>query len=199
MRARWINRAITITALSAATMLVAVPAQAEPPHVQEQYHDVFDELLPAPDDEEPTFCGLVDVPLHGDVRGYFSIKNQGNSEYFFFADRFRGTFTYTNPETGLTFTIEQVGQFRDLHLVDNGDGTLTITGFFVGTQRVIGDDGELLLVDHGLSKDTFVVDHNGTIDPEDDEFVELISHVIAGPHDTEGRDFCEDFLLFTSE
>ena len=82
----------------------------------------------------------------------------------------------------LARTVEQVGQSRDLHIVDNGDGTLTITGFFVGTQRVLGDDGELLLVDHGLSKDTFVVDHNGTIDPEDDEFVDLISHVIAGPH-----------------
>ena len=62
---------------------------------------------------------------------------------------------------------------------------------------MFGADGELLLIDHGLVKDTFLVDHNGTIDPEDDKFLAGIAHFVAGPHDTEGRDFCEDFLLFT--
>lgn len=199
MRSRWSRLLVTVLGVLVAVMAPAAPASAEPPHVQDHYDDVFDVLLPTPDDEEETFCGLVDVPLHGEVHGYFSIKNQGNSDFPYFADHFRGTFVYTNPTTGLTFSVVVVGNFRDLHVVDNGDNTLTITNQFTGIQRVYGPDGELLFTDRGLIRETFMVDNMGTIDPDDD--VE-IGHVgepfIARPHETFGRDFCADFLEFTA-
>jgi hypothetical protein len=44
----------------------------------------------------------------------------------YFADRFRATMVYTNPQTGLTYTVVRVRQSKDLRIVDNGDGTLTL-------------------------------------------------------------------------
>jgi hypothetical protein len=87
---------------------------------------------------------------------------------------------------------------KDLHVVDNGDGTLTITGLVSGTQSVYGPDVELLFTDHGLVSDTFLMDNNDTVDPSDDEFVDIIDTKVAGPHETFDRDFCADFREFTA-
>ena len=177
------------------------PAQAAPPVEHDNYSVDLDELLPTAEDVAEgitDFCGLVDVPLTGHIEGVFKQQIRGNSEFPYFSDTFRGTFVYTNPETGLTFTVVTRANSKDLHVVDNGDGTLTITGLVAGTQSVYGPDGELLFTDHGLVSDTFLVDNNDSVDPSDDEFVAIIDTKIAGPHDTFDRDFCADFLEFTA-
>jgi hypothetical protein len=91
------------------------------------YSDVYDVLLPDPSDPTGSFCGgLTDVPLHVEIDGYFSIKDHGPNEPApYFAHRFRSTMVYTNPQTGLTYTVVRVRQSKDLRIVDNGDGTLT--------------------------------------------------------------------------
>ena len=58
-----------------------------------------------------------------------------------------------------------------------------------------------MLSDDGPIWSSFVVDHGGTPgDPSDDVEVpdsfELLR--VGGKHDTEGRDFCTDLVLFTS-
>jgi hypothetical protein len=182
-------------------VLGAAPAQAAPPIEHEHYSDDLDLLLPTDGDianGETDFCGLVDVPLTGHVEGVFTEQIRGNSEFPYFSDRFRGTFVYTNPITELTFTVVTVANSMDLHVVDNGDNTLTITGQFAGRQSVYGPDGELLFTDRGLIRDTFLVDTNGTVDPGDDEFIRTIDTKVAGPHETFDRDFCADFLEFTA-
>jgi hypothetical protein len=63
---------------------------------------------------------------------------------------------------------------------------------------VYGPDGELLFTNRGLVRSTFLVDNNGTIDPEDDEFIRDIDEFVAGPHETFDRDFCADFLTYTT-
>ncbi len=182
-------------ALSAAmTVLAAVPAPAVP-LVQDHYSYSFDVLLPDPDDPEGYFCGgLVGVPLHGEVEGYFSVKAHGD-DFPYFADRFRSTLTYTNPVTGLTFTVVRVRQTKDLRIVDNGDGTLTLTGLNTGALWVYGPDGELLASSKGLSRETFLVDTMGTPDPFDDTLAPLGEPVTAGFDDTGA--FCDDFLAAT--
>ena len=57
-----------------------------------------------------------------------------------------------------------------------------------------------VLQSSGLYRDEVLIDHNGTpSDPSDDEFVEFVGNVKPPQHDPfVGRDFCEDFLLFTS-
>ena len=138
------------------------------------------------------------MPIHGETDGYFSIQTLGDSDFPHFADRFRSHFVYTNPETGGTFTVDTIGSFRDLHLVDNGDGTLTITNQFAGHQNVYDSDGNLVLTDRGLVREVVLIAHKGTIDPDDDDFIEQLSIEFFGPHGTEGRDFCDDFFEFTT-
>ena len=192
-------RAVAFLASLVAALVVALPAQAAAPVVQEHYDDVFDILVPTVDDEPgSTFCGLLDVPLHGEVHGYFSVQSRGTSDFVYFADRFRASLIYTNPDTGLTFRVDTVGTSMDIRVVDNGDGTLTITTMFAGVQKVYAGD-ELVLMDRGVFRETFSVYHMGTVDPDDDEDVPLsYARQVFGPHETLGRDFCDDFFLFTT-
>ena len=69
-------------AVVAVLTALLVPASAGAadarPLVQQHYSDVYDVLLPDPD-PDGSFCGgLVDVPLHGEVDGYFSVKDHGD-------------------------------------------------------------------------------------------------------------------------
>ena len=65
----------------------------------------------------------------------------------------RGTSSdvYTNPDTEATFTVTNTFFDKDLRILDNGDGTITITVNTVFQQRVYGSDGELLFVDRDTS------------------------------------------------
>jgi hypothetical protein len=51
---------------------------------------------------------------------------------------------YTNPQTGLTYTVARVRQSKDLRIVDNGDGRLTLTDLNTGSLWAYGSDRELL-------------------------------------------------------
>jgi hypothetical protein len=195
------SRTRTITVAATVLTAVLVPAtagaaQAQGPLVQMHYGDAYDVLLPDPDDPTGYFCGgLVNVPLHVEEDGYFSVKEHGADNVAYFADRFRSTLRYTNPQTGLTFTVVRVHQTKDLRITDNGDGTLTLVGLNTGVLWSYGPDGELINTRTGRSFDTFLVDTLGTPDPIDDELTPV------GDPDTAGRDttggFCEDFLAAT--
>jgi hypothetical protein len=187
-------------AAAAALVITAAPAVAQsgPPQVQVHYSDVYDVLLPDPADPAGSFCGgLTNVPLHVEIDGYFSIKDHGpNAPAPYFADRFRSTLVYTNPETGLTYTVVRIRQSKDLRIVDNGDGTLTLTGLNTGSLFAYGPDGHLLGRQNGLTRETFLVDTLGTADPNDDVLIPQGDPVTAGLVTT--GDFCDDFLSATS-
>ena len=189
------NRYSLLAAALAALLVPAFagPAQAGPPPVQDHYSAEFDELLPGPGGY---FCGgLVDVPLRTEIDGYFSIKERASNGLLYFADRFRSTLVYTNPETGLTYTVVRVRQMNDLRLTDNGDGTLTLVGLATGALFTYGPDGERLDIRAGLSRETFLVDTKGTADPIDDELTPVGHPVTAGLDTT--TDFCTDFFEAT--
>jgi hypothetical protein len=194
------TRTITIAATVLTAVLVpatANAAQAQGPLVQQHYSDDYDVLLPDPNDPNGFFCGgLVNVPLHVEEDGYLSVKEHGADDLAYFAIRFRSTLQYTNPQTGLTFTVVRVHQTKDLRITDNGDGTQTLVGLNTGVLRSYGPDGELLNTRAGRSFDTFLVDTMGTSDPFDDQLTPV------GDPDTAGRDttggFCEDFLAATN-
>jgi hypothetical protein len=184
--------------LGSLSVVPAASARSGPPEVQLHYSDVYDVLLPDPSDPTGSFCGgLTDVPLHVEIDGYFSIKDHGpNAPSPYFADRYRSTLVYTNPETGLTYTVVRVRQSKDLRIVDNGDGTLTLTGLSTGSLWAYGPDGELLGRQNGLSVETALVDTLGTPDPTDDQFIAEGDPVTAGLWTT--TTFCDDFLSATS-
>jgi len=193
-----VRRALVPVAAAALMALSASTAQAAPPEVQQHYSDVYDVLLPSPSDPNGSFCGgLTDVPLHVEINGYFSIKSHGpNAPAPYFADRFRSTMTYTNPETELTYTVVRVRNSKDLRIIDNGDGTLTLIGLSSGSLWAYGPNGELMGRQNGLNQETFLVDTQGTPDPNDDVFTQQGDSFIAGLYTT--KDFCQDFLSATS-
>lgn len=191
---------LATTAVTIALAITAAPtvAQAAPPEVQVHYGDVYDVLLPDPSDPAGSFCGgLTNVPLHVEIDGYFSIKDHGpDAPSPYFADRYRSTLVYTNPQTQLTYTVVRVRQSKDLRIVDNGDGTLTLTGLNTGSLWAYGPDGELLGRQNGLTRETALVDTLGTPDPSDDVFISQGDPFTAGLVTT--TNFCDDFLRATS-
>ena len=195
-----LHHGLATTAAAIALAISAAPtvAQAAPPTVQAHYSDVYDVLLPDPSDPAGSFCGgLTNVPLHVEIDGYFSIKDHGpNAPSPFFADRYRSTLIYTNPQTGLTYTVVRVRQSKDLTIVDNGDGTLTLTGLNTGSLWAYGPDGELLGRQNGLTRETALVDTLGTPDPSDDVFISQGDPFTAGLVTT--TNFCDDFFSATS-
>lgn len=105
--------------------------------------------------------------------------------------------TITNVENGKTFTRVHSGSDRDQRIVDNGDGTLTITVQTTGPNTYYAD-GQRLFTDTGVVRFRVLVDHNGTpSDPEDDTFLEFLGlDKFSGLSQTDGRDFCEDLRTF---
>ena len=174
----------------AASLLLAAPAQASvlfTEHYDEQGSDLF------------TACGEAYEHTY-DAKGTFSFIVRGSSPTPWGHDRGRVTDTYTNPDTGLTFTTVTTFNDRDHRITVNDDGTLTITGARAGSSKAFDDSGDLLFHDAGYFRYEVVLDYGGSLtDPDDDEFV-AFNGIVFGPKgrtDTFDRDFCADLRTYT--
>ena len=192
-----VRSAVALTAVTLGLGAVSTgPALAEPP-VHEHTHVVADLVVPAPEEgPDATFCGLVGVPMHLDLVENYREGVRGGFTYS--ADEMHGSYSWTNPETGLTFTQVNSGQGQDQKITDNGDGTITLVFSISGTQKVYGPDGTLLFHDSGVATIPLLIATNGTADPSDDEFLSAGEPTFHGPHPTSDRSFCDDFLTYTS-
>ena len=106
----------------------------------------------------------------------------------------------TNLATGGTYTQVFTANSKDQTIVDNGDGTITITVFATGGARYYDTDGNFVLKDPGNSRFSSDVDYNGTpSDPSDDTFIPDSFQVVrssTGNSDFSDRDFCDDLREF---
>jgi hypothetical protein len=105
-----------------------------------------------------------------------------------------GTLTSTNPATGKSLVETFSGATKDLSVVDNGDGTITVRTAITGVaQEVTLPDGTVAIRDVGRIVFATVLDYNGTpTDTSDDEFVSQTIESISGPH----PDLESNFTLF---
>ena len=88
--------------------------------------------------------------------------------------------------SGHFVTIHTAFLAKDLKIVDNGDGTLTITQLLTGPSTVYGENGKAIARDPGQVRFLIVVDTNGTPgDPEDD--IELFERSDQGIHRSQRR------------
>ena len=184
---------ISVIALSIAA---AAPASAKPLE-HDHFVDSGSEIM---QDVDPLFCaGVVDFPVLHEwhAEGNFLLVVRGDGLAYGGAPA-RATDTWTNTVNGETLTVTFVGNNRDHKVTDNGDGTLTIEVAISGIQKVYGPDGNRLLMDTGILRFEILVDHRGTpSDPTDDEFIRDLGLTAQhGQADTDGRDFCEDLVLF---
>src|SRR5215211_5371773 len=114
----------------------------------------------------------------GDVSGNFVFNQRGSSPFPYYRESVHGT------------------------IVDNGDGTITITVFASGGSRFYDTNGKLVLKDPGQTRFAFDIDYNGTPgDPSDDVEVPDSFRVVRGStgnSDLSDHDFCADLVEFTS-
>ena len=148
-----------------------------------------------------TFCEGIDAEVSWDDSVHEIVKTRGRNALVYFSANVKGTTTFTNLDTGKTYTNVYNFTDRDQQVTDNGNGTLTITIATPGSERWYGSDGKLLFVAAGTFWFQILVDHGGTpTDPADDEEIEgsFVGVKDVGLDETADRDFCEDLALFTS-
>jgi hypothetical protein len=179
--------------LAAATVLASTPAAARPIE-KGHFHDVFT--------SEVYDCDGTPAQDSGDVSGNFLFNLRGSSPFPYGRQSVHGTVVTTNLDNGGTYTNVFTGNSKDQTIVDNGDGTITITVFASGGSRFYDTDGNFVLKDPGEVRFAFDVNYNGTpSDPTDDVEVPDSFRFVRGStgnSDFSGRDFCADLVKFTS-
>lgn len=168
------------------TAASAMPLERE--HVHEMSSDVVEE-----------FCDDLTVQLDIDIVDNIVMVSHGRDRLAYWSRSSHGTIRITNLANGLTYTYRFAIREKDHEVVDNGDGTLTITVLATGVDQYRGPDGRLVLLNPGQVRFQFLIDHGGTpSDPFDDEFIDDLGVIrpSTGRNDTEGRDFCDDVHLF---
>lgn len=175
------------------TVLASTPATAKPID-KGHFHDVFT--------SDVYDCDGTPAQDSGDVSGNFVFNQRGSSPFPYYRQSVHGTVVTTNLETGGTYTNVFTANSKDQTIVDNGDGTITITVFASGGSRFYDQNGKLVLRDPGEVRFAFEIDYNGTPgDPSDDVEVPDSFRVVRGStgnSDLSDRDFCADLVEFTS-
>jgi hypothetical protein len=78
----------------------------------------------------------------------------------------------TNQSTGESLTHEGTVLGKDVHVTDNGDGTITIVRLNTGNVTTYDESGKAVARDPGQLRERLVFDLAGTPDdPEDDVLV----------------------------
>jgi hypothetical protein len=175
------------------SVLATTPATAKPID-KGHFHDVFT--------SDVYDCDGTQAQDSGDVSGNFVFNQRGSSAFPYYRESVRGTIVTTNLENDGTYTNVFTANSRDHTIVNNGDGTITITTFASGGSRFYDTNGKLVLRDPGQLRFAFDIDYNGTPgDPSDDIEVPDSFRVVrdsTGRNDLEGRNFCADLVEFTS-
>jgi hypothetical protein len=128
------------------------------------FHDEFSELV-------TDFCGFpgLDVQVDGVVDGRFTVASRGRDGLVYFMEHVRVSRVMTNVANGAMVSDREITVSKDLKVVDNGDGTLTITVLATGNFTLYGADGKAIARNPGQVRFQFLIDHGGTpADPSDD-------------------------------
>ena len=174
--------------------LASAPATAKPID-KGHFHDVFT--------SDVYNCDGTPAQDSGNVSGNFVFNQRGSSPFPYYRESVRGTVVTTNLNTGGTYTNVFTANSKDQTIVNNGDGTITITVFASGGSRFYDTNGKLVLRDPGEVRFAFDIDYNGTPgDPSDDvEIPDSFRPVrgSTGNSDLSDRDFCADLVEFTDQ
>jgi hypothetical protein len=185
--------ALLVTGLAVAGMLASTPASAAPLD-KGHFHDVFV--------SDPYDCNGTPAQDAGDIHVNFLLNQRGSSDFPYYRESVRGSIVTTNLDTGGTYTNVFTGNSKDQSIVDNGDGTITITVFASGGSRYYDQNRKLVLKDPGEFRFSIDIDFNGTPgNVDDDQEIPDSFRVVrdsTGLNQTDGRDFCADLVEFTT-
>jgi hypothetical protein len=194
MKGQLLRAAVAACGLALVGGMVASAPAAARPIEKGHFHDIFT--------SDVYDCDGTPAQDSGDVSGNFVFNQRGSSPFPYGRESVHGTVVTTNLATGGTYTNVFTASSRDHTIVDNGDGTITITVFASGGSRFYDADGNFVLKDPGQIRFAFDIDYNGTPgDPSDDVEVPDSFRVVrssTGNSDFSDRDFCADLVEFTS-
>jgi hypothetical protein len=144
------------------------------------FHDEFT-------DTDDNFCGTgMAVDFDVTVEGRFQVNDRGPGGLDYYLEHRSVVVVYTDQATLQTATdISPNIIDKDLSLVDNGDGTITIIELLTGGNRTLGNDGHLIAKNSGQIRLGIVYDYVNDVD--------LSNEVIFGSTGT-NDDFCEAVL-----
>ena len=151
--------AAVLTAAAAAVAL-AVPVAAAPlDRGTFHFEDTF------VDDD---FCGAgLEVRIEVVVDGRFMFNQRGHTAAFNSQEHRHETFT--NVETGARIYDDFRVLANDIHVTDNGDGTITVLTMATGPFTLYDSSGKPIARNSGQVRDELLLDYNGTLlDPSDD-------------------------------
>jgi hypothetical protein len=188
-----LRSALLVAGIAAASLVASAPATAAPidkGHFDDVFtSDVYD-------------CDGIQAQDDVDVHVNFLFNLRGSSAFPYYRESVHGSVSTLNLETGGTFTNVFASSSKDQTIVDNGDGTITITVFAAGGSRYYDSTGKLVLKDPGEIRFAFDIDYMGTPgNPDDDEEIEDSFRIVresTGLNQDEGRDFCADLAEFAT-
>jgi hypothetical protein len=159
---RSIGRIAAVTTAAMLTVALAIPAAAAPLD-RGTFHEEFNDI-------DPDFCGTgLDVRFTGVFEGRFLVTRRGRDGLVYFMQHVHITETLTNLANGKTISDDSRSVDKDLHVVDNGDGTLSILVLATGNFVMFGADGKPIGHNSGQIRSELLIDHGGTPDdPSDD-------------------------------
>jgi hypothetical protein len=179
-----------LSALVACGLLLVMVQPAAAQQLVERSHDHI--VMTIPGDE---VCGVpvtttVDIIVNDQER-------LARSGFPLFKDTGRATVTWTNPVNGKSVTLFFAGVFaKDLTVVDNGDGTITLRTAVTGVpEKITLSNGHAVTMDVGRVVFVSVIDYNGTpTDDTDDVTISSSIESVSGPHpelESDGALFCQ--------
>jgi hypothetical protein len=164
---RRIGRVAAVLTAAAVAVALTAPVAAAPLE-QGTFHDEFSFI-------DPDFCGAgLEVRFDGVVDGRFLVTRRGQDGLVYFMENIHITETVTNLANGKSVSDESRTVQKDLHVIDNGDGTLTILVLATGNFMLYGANGKAIAHNSGQIRFELLIDHGGTPgDPSDDVELEF--------------------------
>ena len=163
---RRFGRVASVLTTAVVVAALAAPATAKPLE-HGKFHEEFSDVV-------ENFCDVpgLTVRFDGVAEGSFKANRRGRDGLVYFMEHVHVSDTGTNLANGQWIRDEVRTLTKDLHVTDNGDGTLTILALSTGNVVIYGADGEVLARNPGQVRFEVDVDHAGTPgDPSDDVFL----------------------------
>lgn len=178
-------------AIAVPVVAVAAPAVAATPD-RGGFVDSFDNVI-------KNFCDVPGLTVHntGTFTAVFLAKTQGSGGLVHFAehDDLEQTLTFVVDGQDVSFRVKESVLSKDLHVTDNGNGTLSIVVLATGPSTLYGPDGKALARNPGQFRYEILVDDNGTpAFPDDDAFVAYVGTLKESTGRTD--DYCAAMVTY---
>lgn len=178
---RRLGRVAAVVTAAAVVVTLAAPVTAAA-LAKGTFHEAFTFV-------DPDFCGAgLEVRFEGVADGRFTAMRRGREGLVYFMEHLHVTETLTNLANDTSVSDELRTLSKDLHVTDNGDGTLTVLVLATGNFTLYGPNGKAIARNPGQVRFELLVDHGGTPDDPFDDAV-LDFRLVKG---STGRsdDFC---------